>query len=304
MTAYDDYFYPGTYTLQNKLGIRDPDGLEIAERRLTAERARQPMGPIELSGEGLKRIHHHLFQDLYPWAGQFRTVDMQKVVDKGPNVTFTPAIYVARVEIPRFFNELNIDMNVNKAFADLDPQTFSHRAAIYIADLNNIHPFPEGNGRTQRMLLSEIAQRSGYQLDQTKINREQWIAGAIDSRGQDQGEHFGPHKVMTGVIQRSISPIQRLISDQTNDIGDQFLAADAQTRLADPRMRNAQLQLQVGLKVAEREAGRSINDMPEIAAKLVNTVSEQLRAGKIFDAPRIMPDQGDVQAPEIKPQTL
>lgn len=304
MKSYSDYFYPGTDTLKNKLNIRDSGQLEAAERQLTFARLAQPIDSPELSPEGLKRMHHHLFQDLYPWAGQFRTVDMQKVVESGPNVHFAPAMMVARVEIPRFFRELNSDLN-DRNFDNLDPETFSYRAAVYIADLNHIHPFPEGNGRTQRFLLGAIAQRAGYQVDQTKIDRNAWIAGAIDSSGQDRDGEFGPHRVMTGVIERAISPIQRLtITEQKNDIGDEFLAADVQTRLADPRLRNAQLQLQVGLRVAEREAGRSINEMPELAAKLVATVSEQLRAGKVFEAPRIIPDQGNEQSPEIKPPTL
>ena len=230
MKSYRDYFYPGTYTLQNKLSIKDPKSLEIAERALTTARLFDPVGPIELSAEGLKRVHHHLFQDVYPWAGQFRTVDMVKVVENGPNISFAPATHIARLEIPRFFQELNYDLNVNKAFDRLDPRTFSFRAAVYIADLNNIHPFPDGNGRTQRLLLGEIAKRAGYQLDQTKLDRDAWIGGAIDSRGQDQGRSFGQHSVMTKVIEQAVSPVQQLKAGkpEPGDVVDRPLSADAQ----------------------------------------------------------------------------
>ena len=71
-----------------------------------------------------------------------------------------------------------------------------------MADLNHIHPFPEGNGRTQRILLEQMAARAGYRLDHHRIARDAWLEAAIDSYGQDvqaKGQ-FGPHEKMTALI--------------------------------------------------------------------------------------------------------
>lgn len=76
--ADDPYVYPGTTILRNKLDIRDAATLDLAERRFTTIRARQgiPQGDFDLGH--LKAIHHHLFQDVYEWAGKIRTVEISK----------------------------------------------------------------------------------------------------------------------------------------------------------------------------------------------------------------------------------
>ena len=213
MRSYNDYFYPGTGTLQNTLGIQDPDKLQEAEAALTAARMRQPIGPVALSPEGMQTIHRHIFQDVYPWAGKFRTVDMIKPTGPGqPDVTFAPGAHVERVEMPRFYRELRHDVEVGRAFDNLDARTFSYRASVYLADLNRIHPFPEGNGRTQRVFLEHLAARSGHTLDHRRIDRKGWIGASIESYGQAQfNQHgrmteLGRHEKMTACIEKAIVP--------------------------------------------------------------------------------------------------
>ena len=74
----DPYLWPGTATLRNKLGILDGDLLDYHERELVTQRTRQgvPGGNFDLAH--LRAIHLHLFQDVYDWAGQIRTVEMSK----------------------------------------------------------------------------------------------------------------------------------------------------------------------------------------------------------------------------------
>lgn len=76
--ADDPYVYPGTHILRNKLNIRDADTLDLAKRRFATIRTPQgvPQGNFDL--RHLKAIHHHLFQDIYEWAGQLRIVEISK----------------------------------------------------------------------------------------------------------------------------------------------------------------------------------------------------------------------------------
>lgn len=81
MMTYDKYVYPGTNVLKNKLGITNPQELEVAERRHTNLRA----GQLQNQGvtgkfdtEHLKALHKHIFGDVYDWAGEFREINIYK----------------------------------------------------------------------------------------------------------------------------------------------------------------------------------------------------------------------------------
>ena len=74
-----DYCYPPDYTvLRNRLNTRDAMTLEAAERQFVAQRLLEavPTGDFDLAH--LKAIHRHLFQDVYAWAGEVRTVEIAK----------------------------------------------------------------------------------------------------------------------------------------------------------------------------------------------------------------------------------
>ena len=58
--------------------------------------------------------------------------------------------------------------------ADLDPNTFAARAAHHIGELNTIHAFREGNGRTMRLHLQQLATRAGHPFDPTKLLGQAW----------------------------------------------------------------------------------------------------------------------------------
>ena len=74
-----NYCYPPDFTvLRNRLGIRRASTLEAAERRLVAQRLREPVPTGAFDLAHLKAIHRHLFQDVYAWAGEVRTVEIAK----------------------------------------------------------------------------------------------------------------------------------------------------------------------------------------------------------------------------------
>lgn len=82
MSSWDDYFWePGTDVLRNLYGLRNKSELRIAEYRASADRAREiERGLVTIArtydAAHLRAIHRHLLQDVYQWAGQYRTVDM------------------------------------------------------------------------------------------------------------------------------------------------------------------------------------------------------------------------------------
>src|SRR5260221_11572614 len=74
----DPYLYDGTTVLKNLFDIRDPAALKVVERQLTRARAEQGLPGGDLDYGHYKAIHHHLFQDIYEWAGLIRTVNLAK----------------------------------------------------------------------------------------------------------------------------------------------------------------------------------------------------------------------------------
>jgi cell filamentation protein len=110
-----------------------------------------------------KAIHHHLLQDMYEWAGEFRTVNMRHG-DHG----FADQKSL-EVLAEGFLAELRqVDM-----FAGQDKRHVVAGLAVTLQRVNAIHPFREGNGRTQRILAEHIAERAGYVLDWDRIGTEE-----------------------------------------------------------------------------------------------------------------------------------
>lgn len=174
--AFDDpYVYPGTSVLRNRLGTRDSAILESFEVEMSALRAEEPLprgrfGPAHYRGE-----HRHLFQDVYVWAGRYRTVR------------------IAKDEAVFCYPE-NIAAEMDRAFADLRRQrrqkgvafdVFIRRAASFLSDLNAIHPFRDGNGRAQLAFLQLVSVDAGHPLDLTKVCRSTFLPAMENSFAGD-----------------------------------------------------------------------------------------------------------------------
>lgn len=182
MSEYEKrYFYPGTTTFINNFGIRDPEALQQVEADLTKALFIAPPKFDFRTEAGLQSAHRQVFEVLYPWAGEYRAETIIRVGEGGrDDVQFTEGPFVAS-NMAKFYKALREDMSAG-AFANLERQTFAYRAAVYVADLNQIHPFPDGNGRVQRLFLAELSRDSGFRLDHTKYDKDSWIDASIDSR--------------------------------------------------------------------------------------------------------------------------
>jgi len=177
MSDFDSYFYPGTEVLRNKLDIRNAEALEHIERGYVEQRIREggPKGNFDLAH--LQAIHRHLFQDVYEWAGELRDVSMSKAQS-----SFMPP---GRIEM----GMRDVHRRVVEAdfLRDTDSWEFSAKAAEIIGDINHVHPFREGNGRTQLEYLKQLAEQAGHNIDLTRINGEAWIKASILANAASYG---------------------------------------------------------------------------------------------------------------------
>ena len=128
-----------------------------------------PTGNFDL--KHLKSILRHLFQDIYEWAGEIRTVEISK---GSSQFQFRQYIETGMADVHRRL--------VSSGFLKgLEPPGFAVQAAAIMGDVNYVHPFREGNGRTQLHYLRQLAQAAGHPLDLTRIDGAGWIAASIDA---------------------------------------------------------------------------------------------------------------------------
>ena len=190
----DPYIYPGTRVLNNKADIRDTEALkryeyERSKLRLEELREKPLLGKFDLAH--LQAIHACIFQDVYEWAGQVRTINLMK-----GDTAFALAPYIENEarKLSAVLLEENYLQGLNQA-------PFVERFSHYYAEWNVLHPFREGNGRATREFLGQLARAAGYELDQTRIenNQSQWDYAAERSF---HGNLAPVVRIFTAAIQR------------------------------------------------------------------------------------------------------
>lgn len=198
--ADDPYTYPGTDILRNRLGITDDATLTEAERRLTLARgAHAARQPLPGTADGYRSLHQHLFQDLYDWAGQDRSVS----IAKGGSSFAAPA-YIAR-ELDKLFT----DMAAKNGFRGLARDEFFDRLGNHINELNAIHPFREGNGRTMRHHAAQVAREAGHPIRIASIDKTLWMDAS--RHGFPTGDHRAMAAVLgNAAVQREAAPEARI----------------------------------------------------------------------------------------------
>lgn len=185
--------YPGTTTYINKLGLKDGRQLSEAEATLTDIRLNEyrnaPLaGLFDL--KHLKNIHYQLFQDLYEWAGEIRGDNIRKGICE-----FAPA-----VDIEKYAQQIFTELANENYLQDLAETLFSDKLAYYYDLINRLHPFPEGNGRTQRLFIEHLATNAGYTVDWANVHA--WEIEVIATRSFE--ETIEPTIVMFKRITSSI----------------------------------------------------------------------------------------------------
>lgn len=186
-----DYCYPPTYrVLKNKLNIREGEGLDRAERRLVVQRVAEgiPSGGFDLVH--LRAIHLHLFQDVYAWAGELRTVEITK---GGHQFQFRRFIETGMADVHRRLVAQHYLRNLSAA-------EFAASAAEIMGDVNYVHPFREGNGRAQLLYLAQLAEQAGHAFNVMRIDRDQWI-------GASREAHLGRYDAMAACIAAAMAEV-------------------------------------------------------------------------------------------------
>lgn len=182
----DKYVYINSEVLKNKFGITEEKELARKERTKSSIRLLEVLdGEAKIKHtfdlEHLQKIHKYLFQDIYSWAGKIRDVD----IAKGDTL---------------FCKAINIDNFSKKIFSKLQKENFFkgiakkeelvEKLASLFLDINALHPFREGNGRTQREFVRELAEERGYNLDFKNISKEEMIELSIRDNSKELAKIF------------------------------------------------------------------------------------------------------------------
>jgi cell filamentation protein len=167
----DPYCYKGTIVLKNRRGLRRQERLSRFEAAAVAQRALEPLPRGKFDARHYRAIHRHLFGDVYRWAGKYRTVRMTK----GASPFCFPE-YIAE-EMQSLFGSLA----QARFLAELSVDDFAVQAANFLAELNAIHPFREGNGRTQVSFMALLSVRAGRPLVVERLVPSEFLAAMIES---------------------------------------------------------------------------------------------------------------------------
>ena len=164
-TRWNNYFYPGTNVLKNKLGITNAEELQQAEADITFKKLTELyLNPIEgnFDAEHYREIHRYLFDDIYDFAGEFRNVDMRKDFYFVTNSELENSLNIVLEEMHRDFLKCH------------SYQDYVIFLAEFYYDILTVHPFREGNGRTTREFLREFVDKyvPGYKLKWSKMDKE------------------------------------------------------------------------------------------------------------------------------------
>ena len=185
----DPYADPTTGLLRNCLGIGDADRLREAEAGLSlaalAELAfRVVPGAYDL--EHLCAFHREIFGDIYPWAGEIRIVGIAK---SDP--------FCLPQHIETYSAEVFDSLAKERFLRGLTRERFVERVTHYLAEVNAIHPFREGNGRTQRAFFRQLAEEAGWPIDWSTLTE----AGNTEaSMASLRGDNRLLHDLMNSVV--------------------------------------------------------------------------------------------------------
>jgi cell filamentation protein len=177
------YLMPGTDVLRTVAELIDPTAVAIFERIVSADAEtalRQDADrPKTFDLAHLNDIHKRLFADVYPFAGALRYVDTAKPCQTGEPFlhhrwidTYTSAVT----------QQLRLEDNLATR---TDPGQWADRAAYYWAAMLHAHPYREGNGRSIRVWIEDLAHHAGHELDWTRASAERNVHVAVAAANGD-----------------------------------------------------------------------------------------------------------------------
>lgn len=181
----DPYIDPRTGILRNLIGATTYSKLRKAEGDIvTLAEVSIKAIPHTVDLIELRKIHKGLFNKIYDWAGELRTVDIRK----GSEEYFLDYNYIENGA--KFVFE---ELSKENYLQGLNREDFAKRLAYFYEQLNFVHPFREGNGRTQRIFWQRIANGAGYKIDWSKV-----VGGELDNAS------------LTGRVENDLEPLETM----------------------------------------------------------------------------------------------
>ncbi len=168
------YCYKDSDVLVNKFDIHDNKKLEEIERKIVLAKLYELRQNRQIENFDITHfvgIHKFLFEDIYPFAGLFRNENIAK-----GNFSFAEWEYIED-QLKKLLDQLKEENYLQ----NLDRDTFIKRLSYYMAELNVLHPFREGNGRIIREFIRQLAYRNGYVLNLKNINPKEMLHACIRS---------------------------------------------------------------------------------------------------------------------------
>ena len=173
----DPYCYRGTTVLKNRADIRHQDALEAFEHDAALQRAEEPLPGGRFSASHYRAIHRHLFQDVYPWAGRYRSVRISK----------SGSMFCYPEHIAAQMRALFTHLKSRRFLHGLSRDAFIVEVVAFLAELNAIHPFRDGNGRTQLAFLDILAAYAGHPLAFERLQPDSMLVAMVASfRGDEE----------------------------------------------------------------------------------------------------------------------
>ncbi len=191
----DPYLYGDTSVLRNLAEIRDANRLSQFESdHFFARLLELHENPIRGSfdSDHLRHIHRYLFQDVYAWAGEFRTVPIAK-----GNSFFARPEHIGP-ELQKLFHQLAGEQSLRGKHS----KGFCQRAAHYFGEINALHPFREGNGRAQREFIRELALEAGYEVAWDLVTQDEMFTASVASF------HHGSSAAFAMILNKIIRPVR------------------------------------------------------------------------------------------------
>lgn len=162
------YCYKNTNVLVNKLEIKDFSKLMKIENRIAVVKAfelRRRGITGKFDKEHLIGIHKFMFEDIYYFAGTFRNENIAK-----DDFRFAEWQYIEEQ-----LDKLLSDIKNENYFENYDKVKLANRLAYYLAELNVLHPFREGNGRVLREFIRQLALKNHYLLDMREVGSKEML---------------------------------------------------------------------------------------------------------------------------------
>lgn len=163
--------YSGSDILINLPDLRDATALEAFEVEAVGRRSLEPPPAGRFDTIHYRALHRHLFGDVYGWAGSYRMIVTWKGNSRFAQPDFIPD------QMEAVFARLRAAPFLPGSDSDL----FVAQAAEFLGDVNHIHPFREGNGRTQLIFLRLLGQRAGHPFRSENVEQDAFLRAMIDS---------------------------------------------------------------------------------------------------------------------------